>query len=1665
MATETAYAQALAAVQAGEAGTADPSIPSYMVASDTLSMANGNQTFLEAAADTVESIPKFIAASLVSGANSLYNIPADIGNVFGGDFDRSETADVMASLDSDLGAFYEEHQEGVDLAGFVLSSIVPGLGGVKLLNAGQKSLGVAIQSGKFGENTSGALKLLIPKKDTFIRAARKEAVDSSAPVGLLNRNAIKAMGSGLAQNTMEALAFEIAVSTTLFKSPILENQDMGDFFHNVAWGAGLVGGFGLIVDAAKIKTVLKHTQDEAAVLNRPWEFAEAPAAKSKLSEKIALANATINDIPAVPNVLSPERAVKLQGLAEANTTKLKNSVRKDLGAVAKDDQEVARAVFQAMEASSYNSKQALAIGLEETSRVAERSVLLETKDALELALSKATVGTKSHTELTAQLDELQLGTSWVRMWGEGAGTAFLEKPLVTSVIDTLKKGERIEVSSSGVKAGKKKFAFNTKVNKGQSRPVKGKGVAAKKGRPFSHWDITAASAVEANARYLWAREIPWFKPTATKPLEIHVDDIPLMEKVMAQASPEEYAHIKFVGREEGAEAITSTNIKKLLGDTKIAVSSKLLKVEKTDGARHAQEEIAAMVNVKNSFLNGQLRTSTDGSAYHGADILAMQDNAAQYTNMLIDNGVWDASKGLVAVHEVPQHVRMVHNTKGFETLDNHVIENMAIIKGQQKLYTEGTDRATASVLGAKNYDLLEDISHNKVFEGAKPSGAGADFLTAANSDLGSLAASVENIGRTVLNIEKQARERTVETLEAALSKLGNNQKAAIEWSTLDARVRSIEGEYGLNAAGDALEPVLIIRWKKAAAEATKAGKSAPAEPRLSNPDMPLSLPLKSQEVRELAKLHIEVNSVRTGHLATLRSSQGAQFNRSPDVFFPTPVNPRDFPHFAMVTDKSITSGNQHSTLYARSGQELQAQIDKIKHNPQFNIRTRKEAEEFFDAEGRWSYEQTLSDNYMDVAMHRSGVSAPFIVATDPKKIVNDLLNWHLDRETGLVREAVKTKYEVPFAEMKRLGDQITNAETSRFGGSVLNKFFAKPVNNPFEDYVTTALGMSKAANYPVWTRLNTMADEGFSKLYEKIGKVWETVKTPEELGKLNSTLKEAGYKGVTYDETMEVFANVSAAKGKLATLVNRANSVIATVALRWDTINAANNAISANVLLGSGAASVVRGILNKDATAAGDLAKLANIGVPGTDSAIFAAKKLIHNSMLKFNRESAEMQFYKENGFITSISSQHAELMENLAFKGDLSGWERGIEEGFKKAKAMGDRGEIITGNKLAEEFNRFVAADVMKQMTDIGVKRGLMTQKESLAYINNFVNSTQGNYLAAQKPYMFQGPIGSALGLFQTYQFNLGRQLLRHVGEGRGKDASLLLGIQGTIHGMNGLPGFRAINENILGNASGNTEHRDAYSEVYGIAGKEAGDWLMYGTASNVLGLIHPDLKFNLYTRGDINPRHLTIVPTNPSSVPMIQATGKVFANIFNTAGKIAAGGDVTTSLLQGLEHNGLSRPLAGLAQVLQGLDNPLEASYSTSNRGNVVASNDLLSIANLTRMAGAKPLDEAIAIDLTYRIAAYKHKDSLKRNKLGAAIKTTMIAGKEPTQEQIEEFAEEYAKVGGRQEQFNQWFGQLYKTANLSQTNKIQQSLNSPFTQSMQKIMGGRELRDFTE
>jgi hypothetical protein len=210
------------------------------------------------------------------------------------------------------------------------------------------------------------------------------------------------------------------------------------------------------------------------------------------------------------------------------------------------------------------------------------------------------------------------------------------------------------------------------------------------------------------------------------------------------------------------------------------------------------------------------------------------------------------------------------------------------------------------------------------------------------------------------------------------------------------------------------------------------------------------------------------------------------------------------------------------------------------------------------------------------------------------------------------------------------------------------------------------------------------------------------------------------------------------------------------------------------------------------------------------------------------------------------------------------------------------------------------------------------------------------------------------------------------------------------------------------------------------------------------------------IYTRGDINPRHITILPVNPLEVPVVQAAGRVVANLLDTAGKLGGGADIKASLLEGLEHNGVSRPLAGFASVFQG--------YATTSKGSLIsAASDFDAIATFARLGGSKPMGEAIALDALYRSTAYKAKDKERLADLGEIVKTKLRAGSNPSQEELESFMVRYAASGGKMDKFAQSLQGWNKNANVSVVNQMRMQLGSPLSQRMMEVMGGEPLGDF--
>lgn len=1610
-------------------------IPDYLTAADNHNVGNslGASWFdpstwsnaAQAVGTSISNMPKFAAVSILSGADSLYNTAATVGAWAGVGDGGHDTYDFISGLDDNLGQYYSQNRDAADLAGFIATSFVPGLGGVKLLNAGQKALKVGMTSGMIGGNLARATGLLVPETEMYVKLAARDVVNSQGAISAINLNAVRALGSGFYQNVLEAAAFETAVQATMAKSPILQGQDATDIAKNIAFG-GLVGGvIGGAFTGAKSLGSIKSLVSDEVVASKPFSNRVQPLEATPADQKIILA-AEDRDATAIPIKITDEQFPLGDNGFEVNTKlradkieKANNYIRTNLNSmVVGTDGTVGNMTADALHMTSANDMLNSVLHLDEIGT-------LSTKTAIEQEYSKA-------LKLNPSDDSL-LETRYIKLTGEDSGKVIDSEPLVSSIADNVKTSSKVDIEQ----------AIRNKV---KSYDFKQKNL-------WNAADLTGVTAhTEAEARYIWADRL---LPEVKDGIIVHENDIPLLERVYKDQVAGKAIDYKMAYSDGSiGPGLDSKDLLNHLSTIKPQIANDLLQGMVGKGTvpiEQGTESIAKIVNMKQSALEGTESTNTLD------DLFAKQANDTAYHNNLVAKGLRTASQEPDDTRMLPTYAKLAYRNQGLADIDGNVLDGMTWIKQQQVLFQQAADNVFAKNVSPDISSRAVPIS-DSVLINANLSDGGAGLASFANGGYGSLGSYMQQLGANVTRPLKQLyREATSDAFESPLVRMGSKQEAAIEFDVINNKIASTTEQYvldidGLAGTGNNLISKKIRDYQQAIAEGTDSSRLQIPKLQQGAPEF---IPVKNQETYDTIAAHIQRDGDRVAIRKEINAVQGMEDNKFTDTFRPIRPNTNDYPFFAFVKDEKVTGAGHTTMIHAASEKELQQLITKVPTDQGYKVILKDQAEAYYQAKGEYDYARTLNENYIDSDLLNRGVNSQFFTKTDPQKIVNDILQQHLRADDITATELVRMKYQPTFDWLEDQGKQFSQIESSQYGGSLgrVEKFG----KNPYTDYIKTALDVSKASEFPLLYGANRALDGAVSKVYGQVSKLWESATKPSDLDSINGILKEYGINNAYSDAATVALANHEAPKGVLSKFIRTTNGILSKFTLALDPLNGLNNAIGANVLRSTELKQLTDAINSGNTELAGQLGNLAKIGVPGTTNTIVSPTKLLANAIHNFVQDDGTLlNQYKSEGLIKDSLQQFKSIMDDFTLKGTetAADLDTRMLSGFSKAKAMASdvvqKGELYSGNKFFEQFNRFMSADVMRQITDLGEANGLMTPAESAAYRNTFVNRVEGNTIASQRPVMFQGPIGQAVGLFQSYQFNLMQQMFRYVAEGTSKDAAMLLGLQGTLYGINGLPAFNAINTHIVGNLSGNKNHTDLYDATYGIAGKVAGDFLMYGIPSSII-------QTNIYSRGDINPRQVTIVPTQISDVPVVSAYSKLFSNIAETLGKIKDGGNVWESILQGVEHNGISRPLAGLAQIGQVTTGNGQV-FSTSSKGTILGSNDFLSLASLSRLVGGRPLDEAIINDGTYRIQAYEAAQKKARDALTETIKTTGIQGQQASGDQMTKFAAEYAATGGKQVEFNKYVMNAYKSANTPESEVILKQLSNPFTQKMQILMGGR-------
>lgn len=367
---------------------------------------------------------------------------------------------------------------------------------------------------------------------------------------------------------------------------------------------------------------------------------------------------------------------------------------------------------------------------------------------------------------------------------------------------------------------------------------------------------------------------------------------------------------------------------------------------------------------------------------------------------------------------------------------------------------------------------------------------------------------------------------------------------------------------------------------------------------------------------------------------------------------------------------------------------------------------------------------------------------------------------------------------------------------------------------------------------------------------------------------------------------------------------------------------------------------------------------------------------------------------WEDLGYFKPLVSEATEAMQDARKfeKGAIAATERALNSAFVNTMSgMADYSEALS-RKVMMHTGYQLGKRLYPELTDEGLT----------IFARDFMDKALGNYSAAQRPVMFQGTLGMAMGLFQTYMLTLAQNVYRNVELKDWKTLAKGMLAQQSIFGFGSMPGFEPVSKLIGEHFS--EEHFDLTTGTYRAVG-EGADWILHGLPSNLL-------QTSLYTRGNIDPRFPNVAGglDNLAAYNMLAQAGQFVGNAARALGQ---GEDAGQAMLQAFSLQSLSRPIARGAEIGMALTGE---GGSLNQAGKTVQVSDEVLTTNgiFSRVLASRPLEESKLRDMQRMNRFYEAADKDRRERTINKLRTAFRNGTN-TPAKIEEIAEEYMRNGG--------------------------------------------------
>lgn len=795
--------------------------------------------------------------------------------------------------------------------------------------------------------------------------------------------------------------------------------------------------------------------------------------------------------------------------------------------------------------------------------------------------------------------------------------------------------------------------------------------------------------------------------------------------------------------------------------------------------------------------------------------------------------------------------------------------------------------------------------------------------------------------------------------------------------------------------------------------------------------------IKSAKLRDLWKAKVNVNGRIVEGKRAVATVRGNESALEDGVLYPGPLNTKLYSHVKFIYPKKqgLYADNKPSIIASNTAEGLAEKEKMIRegYGNEVDILTREEIETSKKYLNEYDSDLALTDFHVDSALMKKGIMSDALPEPN-EQIFKDYIS-HMQREGhAVIDNLTAAHYGEELAMLEHMDNRIKMYNT----GPGTNKMRDNPPT-PFEELTNMMLNRETKGKHEAWKTAQQKVDKMASKIANTISSTFRASKETVHYEKMNEYMEQYNIPTPFSNEVGEYLKTTKyVPEATIKEAMPRLNALASTLMLRLDGIQQIVNAFSLPVTAVPEMKHLIASLPQLQKQQVVD--SLTTLVPDGTGARMPSNMKLMMQATKDFFADRALVKQYEEMGLTPSIVRELQEGVNDLTANFNVFGKSAdlsGFKKRFEQVKEL-----ALKPSEYSESYVKFVAA----RMADLALTAGgIVDEGVKRAAMLTYVKRVHANYRYSQRPTLFQGFAGQAIGLFQTYQFNLFQQFLRHVGNKELSSATSMVGLQAGIFGAQSVPGFQAMSQ-YIGEKS--QEGTDFYTGANDLFGNEAAEWMLYGLSSNFTKPIFGQ-GIELYTRGDLTPRTPILLPTSLEDVPVVSLSTKFFSSMAGAANSIAGGVPIDTVFWEALSQNGINRPLAGLGQMMLG-------GRLTSQGSMLAAAHDLNTWQITTRLLGSRDLDESIATQAFYRAKGYETARNERIQDIGYNAKK-MIRSGDWDAEVYTKFMDDYVDAGGRQEYFNKWMHNQAMSATDSQISEMYKANESPSGRYMQRLLGG--------